>query len=219
MEPIGILWDLDGTLLNTLDDLRDAVNYALAQFHCPPRAREEVRRFVGNGAGQLIRLSLPGLPGDPEPEAVLAVFREYYSAHCQVKTRPYDGIPDALAALGDRFPMAIVSNKPDAAVKILCEDYFGAIHAQGEHPGLRRKPAPDMVFAAMADLGVAKCIYVGDSEVDVLTASNAGIPCLSVLWGFRGREELLRAGAKHFCHTPAALPETIEQLAGEIYGK
>lgn len=213
----GVIFDLDGTLLDTLADLRDAVNYALAQFGCPPRSLTQVRQFVGNGAELLIRRALPGSGTDPEPEAVLAVFRAYYNAHCQVKTQPYPGIPQVLAALGENYPLAVVSNKPDSAVKLLCRDYFPGLYARGEGADCPRKPAPDMVWAAMEALGVDRCIYVGDSEVDVATAKNAGVPCLSVLWGFRNRRDLEVAGAVSFCEAPASLPGDIAKMEEQLW--
>ncbi len=206
---IGILWDLDGTLLDTLADLHSGVNYALAQFGYPPRSMEEVRQFVGNGAGRLLALSVPA-GADHAP--VLAVFQEYYRAHCHEKTAPYPGIPEALAALGSEFPMAIVSNKPDGAAKDLCARYFPGIYARGEDTDCPRKPGPDMVYQAMEAIGVDRCIYVGDSEVDVITAKNAGVPCLSVLWGFRDRPELEAAGAEHFCEKPTDFIDSIQTL-------
>ena len=210
---IGILWDLDGTLLDTLEDLADGVNYALAQFGYPARTLDEVRRFVGNGAFNLIRQAVPeGV--DPAP--VFAVFHTYYNAHCQLKTRPYPGILEALEQLGRKYPMAVVSNKPDSAVKPLCEQYFPGLYARGESADCPRKPAPDMVHRAMADICVEKCIYVGDSEVDVLTAKHAGVPCLSVLWGFRDRQEIADAGGTHFCETVADLPRMLEEMIRDL---
>lgn len=208
----GILFDLDGTLLNTLDDLMDAVNHTMEVFGYPRHSREEVRRFVGNGAGQLLRLSVPQ---GRDWQAPLEEFQRFYKAHCQIKTAPYPGIPEALAALG-KFPIAIVSNKPDAAVKKLCAQYFPGIYAQGEHPGCPRKPSPDMVRIAMEHIGVDRCIYVGDSEVDVLTAHNAAVPCLSVLWGFRDRAEIQAAGESRFCETPAQMPAMLEEMMKEL---
>lgn len=205
----GILFDLDGTLLDTLDDLADGTNHVLAQFGYPERTIEEVRRFVGNGARRLIQQAVPQ---GADAEAVLAAFQTYYSAHCQIKTRPYDGIPEALAALEKAYPIAIVSNKPDCAVKPLCAQYFPGIYAQGETDGCPRKPAPDMVYRAMEAIGAETCIYVGDSEVDVLTAQNAGVPCVSVLWGFRDRQEIEAAGGSHFCEKPEDLPEEIAKI-------
>ena len=207
----GILWDLDGTLLDTLEDLLDATNYALAQYGYPPRTLPELRRFVGNGAANQIRLALgPGNEG--ALNGVLAAYKPYYTAHCQEKTHPYGGIPEVLAALAGKYPMAIVSNKPDGAVKALCDQYFPGIYALGETPDCPRKPEPDMVHKAMAAIGVETCVYVGDSEVDVLTAKNAGVPCLSVLWGFRDREVLEAAGGKYFCAKPEELPEIIHAI-------
>ena len=208
----GILFDLDGTLLDTLEDLLDATNYALAAHGFPPRTLPELRRFVGNGAYNQMRLSVPeGTP--PETvQAVLDTYKPYYTAHCQNRTRPYPGIPEALAALGKTHPIAIVSNKPDAAVTALCRQYFPGIYALGEVADCPRKPAPDMVFKAMTAIGAERCIYVGDSEVDVLTAKNAGMPCLSVLWGFRDRQTLVEAGAEYFCETPADLLKTLKEM-------
>ena len=210
---VGILFDLDGTLLNTLEDLADAVNHTLREYGCPTRSIDEVRRFIGNGAQQLIRLSLPGEEGDPPVSQVLASYQKYYATHSQIKTRPYEGVPEALAQLKDKYPIAIVSNKPDIAVKPLCRDYFGDIYARGESDDCPRKPAPDMVLRTMAQLGVDTCIYVGDSDVDVVTARNAGVPCLSVLWGFRDRACMEAVGAEHFCEDPCQLAQTLTQMA------
>lgn len=212
----GILFDLDGTLLDTLDDLTDGVNYALHRFGCPSRTREEVRCFVGNGAERLIRLALPGKPEDPAANDVLEVFRAYYNAHCLDKTRPYPGILDALHQLP--YPAAIVSNKPDSAVKPLCARFFPGIPAVGETAGCPRKPAPDMLFRAMKELCVQRCIYVGDSEVDIATAKNADVQCLSVLWGFRDRDSLILAGGSKFCDNPKALPAVLSEME-RSYGK
>jgi len=169
MKP-GIIFDLDGTLLDTLEDLHAAVNHTMARFGCPSRTIEEVRRFVGNGVDQLVRLSLPGKDSDPPVEEVIAAYRTYYNAHCQEKTGPYAGILEVLTALASEYPLAVVSNKPDSAVKPLCREYFGDLFALGERRETPRKPAPDMVWQAMAAIGVESCIYVGASEVDVLPA-------------------------------------------------
>lgn len=208
----AVLFDLDGTLLDTLDDLADAVNHTLARFGCPSRTREEVRQFVGNGAERLIRLALPGNADDPDVAEVLSCFKTYYAAHSQIKTKPYDGVPEALEAVKQEFSVAIVSNKPDGAVKLLCEEYFAGVYALGESSACPRKPAPDMVYQAMAAIGADRCVYVGDSEVDVETARNAGVPCLSVLWGFRDRETLVAAGADHFCEMPADLLKILKEM-------
>lgn len=205
----GILWDLDGTLLDTLEDLKDSVNFSLRQFGYPERTLDEVRRFVGNGIGRLIARAVPE---GVDAKAVLDVFLPYYSSHCRIKTKPYAGIPEALETLGKKYPMAVVSNKADAAVKTLCAQCFPGLYARGESADCPRKPAPDMVMRAMKDIGVDRCIYVGDSEVDVQTAKNAGVPCLSVLWGFRDRETIEAAGGTHFCETVAELTEKLEEL-------
>ena len=212
----GILFDLDGTLLNTLEDLTDATNYALMQFGYPARTLEQVRRAIGNGAANQIRKSLP--EGTPEEtvQQVLSAYKPYYTDHCQIKTRPYEGVLEALEILREKYPVAIVSNKPDSAVKALCADYFPGIYALGETAGCPRKPAADMVYKGMEAIGAECCIYVGDSEVDVLTANNAGVPCLSVLWGFRDKEDMTAVGGMHFCENPWQLAEKIEEL---IHGK
>ena len=212
---IGILFDLDGTLLDTLEDLKDSVNYALTQYGCPSRTLSEVRDFIGSGARKLIERSLPGKEDDPAVEDVLATYQAYYKTHSKIKTKPYDGILDALAAVREKYPAAIVSNKPDIATKPLCKEFFGDIYARGESTDCPRKPAPDMLQKAMGDIGVDTCIYVGDSEVDVLTAKNLGVKCLSVLWGFRDRETLTQAGGKFFCDDPKNLPAMIEQMLAE----
>lgn len=212
----GLLFDLDGTLLNTLEDLLDATNYALELCGYPRRTLSELRRFVGNGAENQIRMSLPEGASPEEVQRVLKIYKPYYTEHCQVKTRPYDGILEALAVLKEKYPIAVVSNKPDAAVKALCAELFPGIFALGEAPDCPRKPAPDMVFKACRAIGADTCVYVGDSEVDVATAKNAGVPCLSVLWGFRDRDEIEAAGGIHFCENPAELTGKIEEI---IHGK
>lgn len=209
----GILFDLDGTLLNTLEDLTDATNYVLREFGFPKRSIEEVRRAIGNGAANQLRRCAPEGSSEETIAQMLAKYKPYYTAHCRIKTRPYEGIPEALETLCGRYSVAIVSNKPDAAVKELCAEYFSGIYALGEAPDCPRKPAPDMVFRAMSAIGAHHCIYVGDSEVDVLTAKNAGVPCLAVLWGFRDRAEL---DAECFCEYPNQMVEKLEEM---IHGK
>lgn len=213
---IGVLFDLDGTLLDTLEDLTDATNYALRQFGYPERTVEEVRSFVGNGVGVLIRKATDEADNW---EQVLSVFRPYYDAHCRVKTAPYPGVVEALDKVRGNYPVAVVSNKPDSAVKELCRDFFHGVYGVGETENCPRKPAPDMVRKAMAAIGADCCIYVGDSEVDLLTAKNAGMPCISVLWGFRDRELLERQGASRFCDNAEKLPDMIDKVIGEYYGK
>ena len=206
---VGLLFDLDGTLLDTLGDLRNSVNVALAQFGYPQRTLAEIRSFVGTGARNLSRLSMP--EGKDNVDEVLAAFQAHYKDHCNIETGPYAGIPAALEELKD-IPMAIVSNKPDYAVKELAAIYFPGIYALGEVAGIPRKPAPDMLFKAMADIGVETCIYIGDSEVDVTTAHGANLPCLSVTWGFRDQACLEEAGGKHFCHDPKDLAAKLEEM-------
>ena len=208
----GILFDLDGTLLNTLDDLKSAVNHTMKAFGYPERTREEVRRFVGNGAARLLQLAVPA---GEDWQAPLAEFQCYYREHCQEATAPYPGISAALEALS-AHPIAVVSNKPDAAVKPLCAHYFPGIFALGETAGCPRKPDPAMVRKAMEAIGVTDCVYVGDSEVDVCTAKNAGVPCLSVLWGFRDKAEIQAAGGRHFCESPAQMPTILKRIIKEL---
>ncbi len=209
----AILFDLDGTLLDTLGDLHSATNHVLEQFGYPTRTIEEVCRFVGNGAERLIRLAVPE-GADPMP--VLAAFQSYYAAHCDILTKPYEGIPEVLEILGEKYPLAVVSNKPDRAVKELAKIYFPTLFARGESTDCPRKPAPHMVHKAMEAIGAETCIYVGDSDVDIVTAQNAGVPCISVTWGFRGEEELCEAGATCFCHAPTDLPAIIEEILKQL---
>ena len=212
---IGILFDLDGTLLDTLADLTDGVNYALTQFGCPHQTPAQIRSYLGNGAKQLIALSLPENMQE-QVDAVLDVYRTYYNAHCQIKTGPYAGIPEALKELGEKYPIAVVSNKPDSATKPLIARYFPGIYALGERSDCPRKPAPDMLKKAMADIGVDSCVYVGDSEVDVLTAKNTGVPCVAVSWGFRDRDVLEESKPAFICDDTADLVEMIERAAQTV---
>ncbi len=203
----AVIFDMDGTLLDTLEDLKDAVNHALRVLAMPERTLEEIRQFVGNGAERLLELAVPGGAGNPQYGRALALFREYYAVHCNDKTRPYDGVIPLLQKLAEEgYALAIVSNKPDFAVKELCGIYFSGLAgtAAGQREGVAKKPAPDTVQAALRELGVPKerAVYVGDSEVDVMTAANAEIPCISVLWGFRERDFLLAHGACRFAERP-----------------
>ena len=207
---IGVLFDLDGTLLDTLQDLTDAVNYTMAQFGYPACSPMQVRSYLGNGARELIRRAM-GVEDSPAVDQALAVYIPYYNAHNLDKTKPYDGILDAMEQLGKKYPLAVVSNKPDAGTKALCARFFPGVYSMGEHTGCPRKPAPDMLHKAMDALGVEKCVYVGDSEVDVITANRAGVPCVSVLWGFRDRPEIEENGGKYFCEDPKDLPKVIEE--------
>ena len=214
---IGVLWDLDGTLLDTLADLADAVNYALAQKGYPIRTYGEVRDFVGNGALNLIRKAVPEGASDEDVQDTLDAFRGYYFHHAMVKTGPFAGVTEQLNAVAEKYPVAIVSNKPHPAVVDLCRQFFPGVNALGEKPDLPRKPAPDMLRYAMAELGVEACIYVGDSEVDIRTAQNAQVPCLSVVWGFRDEDVLAAAGATNFCRDPSQLPQAIDEMIKEFF--
>ena len=169
---LGVLFDLDGTLLDTLQDIAGSVNYTLRTLSLPERSLTEIRAFVGNGAYRLLEQALPGKADDPAVETAVAIFNQHYNVTCNDTTCPYEGIPEALEKVAERYPVAIVSNKPDAAVKALGDRYFPGIPAMGVTPALPRKPAPDMPRAAMQLLGVDACIYVGDSEVDVLTGTE-----------------------------------------------
>ncbi len=224
MKKTAIIWDLDGTLLNTIEDLKNATNYVLRTFGYPERTLDEVRQFVGNGARRLFELALPQSCGEEEIDRALECFEAYYDDHCREHTGPYPGIPEALKALKEAgYPMAVVSNKPDSAVQILCRDYFGEVFTttRGERRGCPRKPAPDMVLQTAEKLGVApdRCIYVGDSDVDIRTAKNSGMVCLSVLWGFRDRALLEESGAEHFCDDPAKLMDTVQKLEETLHGE
>ena len=206
------IFDLDGTLLDTLGDLAASVNYALRTHGLPEHSIDDVRRFVGNGVRRLMERAVPDGADNPLFEEAFATFRRYYMEHSLDTTRPYEGIPEALAALKARgCHLAVVSNKMMAATQALCSHFFpDTIEvAIGEHEaeGIRKKPAPDTVIAALKALGVGKedAVYVGDSDVDIQTACNSGIPCISVLWGFRDRDFLKQHGAETFISTPSEL--------------
>ena len=206
------IFDLDGTLLDTLDDLAAAVNYALRSYGMPEHSREDVRRFVGNGVRMLMIRAISDGERNPQFEEVFSTFRQYYLEHSLDRTRPYDGIPEMLARLKQRgCRLAVVSNKFDAATKELCRHFFADTIevAVGEHEaeGIRKKPAPDTVNEALSQLGVDRldAVYVGDSDVDLQTARNAGLPCISVLWGFRDKDFLLANGATTFIISPKEL--------------
>lgn len=212
-----VIFDMDGTVLDTLQDLADAVNYALDAFGMPERTIDEVRAFVGNGVRRLLELSVPGGFENPKFEEVFAKFREYYSIHCNDKTKAYDGILPMLRELEkEGYALAIVSNKLDSAVKELNEIYFEGIVkvAIGEVEGIAKKPAPDMVEKALKELGKTKetAVYVGDSDVDLMTAKNAELPCISVLWGFRDEAFLREHGAVCFAKAPGEILKLIGQI-------
>ena len=201
------IFDLDGTLLNTLGDLAASTNYALRQYGMPEHTIDDVRRFVGNGVGKLIERAIPEGLANPQYEDVLATFRKYYMLHSLDTTAPYPGIESLLHSLRSHgCNVAVVSNKFYNATVELCRHFFADTVevAIGERENIRRKPAPDTVFEAMRQLGVSgeDTVYVGDSDVDVATARNSGIPCISVLWGFRDRDFLIEHGATTFVNTP-----------------
>ena len=204
-----IVFDLDGTLLNTLEDLTNSVNYALSQMDYPVRALDEVRFMVGNGVRTLMERAVPAGICAEAFEKCFALFKEYYDAHCNDNTRPYARIPELLHALKERgYRLAIVSNKIDHAVKALQALYFQDVTvALGEKENLRRKPAPDMVHAALKELQVpaAEAVYIGDSDVDIQTAVNSGLDCISVSWGFRDTAFLQAHGATTIIRHPEEL--------------
>ena len=204
------VFDLDGTLLDTLEDLYLATNQALTRHGLPCRTRDEVRLFVGNGVEMLIRRAVPTGTDEETILAVLADFKTAYAAICEDHTKPYDGILDMLTALRERgIRVAVVSNKFDAATKKLCEKYFGDLVqvAIGERAGVRKKPAPDTVYEALKELGVTAdhAVYIGDSDVDIRTAENCGMPCISVTWGLRDKDFLIENGAKTLVDSPETL--------------
>ena len=206
------IFDLDGTLLDTLGDLAASVNFALRTHGMPEHSIDDVRRFVGNGVRRLMERAVPEGTDNPQFEAAFATFREYYIHHSLDTTRPYEGIPETLAALRERgCRLAVVSNKMRKATEELCRYFFPdtieVAIGEDEAAGIHKKPAPDTVFEALRQLGVEKenTVYVGDSDVDIETARNAGIPCISVLWGFRDKDFLLQYGAKTFISAPFEL--------------
>jgi len=205
-----VIFDLDGTLLNTLEDLADAVNYVMREHRYPERTIDEVRRFVGNGIRRLMEQAVPENVSGNEFEQVFEQFKNYYTEHCQIKTCAYDGIMPLLKCLYEKgYALAIVSNKNHAAVCELNEIYFKKYIqvAIGQKDGIRKKPAPDTVIQALKELGKMKdqAVYVGDSEVDFATAENTGMDCVLVTWGFRKVEELSE-------FSPAAFIDQPEQL-------
>lgn len=206
------IFDLDGTLLDTLSDLAASVNYALRTYGMPEHSVDDVRRFVGNGVRLLMERAVPGGTANPLFDEAFATFRQHYMLHSLDTTQPYDGIPEVLAELRQRgCRLAVVSNKFMTATQELIRHFFpDTIEvAIGEHEaeGIRKKPAPDTVIEALRQLGVGKenTVYVGDSDVDIQTAANAGLPCISVLWGFRDREFLTQHGAVTFISSPREL--------------
>lgn len=217
----AIIFDLDGTLLDTLDDLTASVNAAMAACGLPPHSRDEVRNFVGNGVMRLIERCVEGGQENPQFKKAYGAFRLHYASHCQEHTAPYEGIIQMLGKLRIQgVPVAVVSNKFDAAVKKLCDAYFSGLVpvAIGEKDGVNKKPAPDTVLAALKQLKmpVESAIYVGDSEVDIQTAHNAGTGLISVCWGFKTREFLTENGAVKIAETPGQLYDMLAETAAEM---
>ena len=206
------VFDLDGTLLDTLGDLAASTNYALRTHGMPEHSLDDVRRFVGNGVRVLMERAVPQGAENPQFEAAFQTFRTHYMQHSLDTTKPYDGILETLETLkAEGCRLAVVSNKMMAATQELCRHFFrDTIEvAIGEHEaqGIRKKPAPDTVNEAFRQLGVGKerAVYVGDSDVDILTARNSGLPCINVLWGFRDRDFLIQHGAETFISAPSEL--------------
>lgn len=211
-----VIFDLDGTLMDTLEDLANAVNEILRRNGYPVKTVGEVRRIVGNGLKQTLTLCLPEGTDKAVIEKLLPEFAAYYQDHCQIKTKPYEGIEDTLRELSARgYKLAIVSNKRDEAVKTLNKEWFEkyvkVAIGENESAGIRKKPAPDTVYQAIRELGGEKelAVYVGDSEVDKMTADNAGLPCISVDWGFRDREELEKLKPAYLISRPGELLEIL----------
>ncbi len=204
------IFDLDGTLLNTIDDLAASTNYALRTYGMSEHTVDEIRSYVGNGVRRLIELAVEGGETNPQFEDVFATFRAHYMNHSLDNTGPYAGVMDVLAELKDRGKrIAVVSNKFYAATQELCRHFFGDYVevAIGEREDIRRKPAPDTVYEALRQLGVTPegAVYIGDSDVDLATARAAGLPCISVLWGFRDKDFLLEHGATTFVSEPSEI--------------
>lgn len=208
------VFDMDGTILNTLEDLADSTNYALKANGFPERTIDEVRRFVGNGIRLLIERAVPTDTDKELTDKVFDTFKEYYKTHCAVKTRPYDGIKDVLSELRKAGCLtAVVSNKADFAVQDLCKDYFDNLFdfAIGEREGIKKKPAPDSVFEVLSKLNVEKdnAVYIGDSDVDFATSVNAGMDVIMVGWGFRDAEFLREKGVKRIIKQPSEILDII----------
>lgn len=215
MHYTSVLFDLDGTLLDTLGDLTAAMNRTLTRHGLPERTRQQMRAALGNGARRLMELSVPAGTDGALFETLLAEYNADYAAHCRIETAPYPGVDALLRQLhAQGRKLAIVSNKPDEAVRALRAEFFADTVpiAVGETAAIRRKPTPDMLLAAMAQLGAERTstVYVGDSEVDIATARAAGLPCISVLWGFRDRDVLEQAGAQQFAADAGELARLLD---------
>lgn len=215
MKIATVVFDLDGTLMDTLQDLAESTNYALRQYGFPQHSVEAVRSFVGNGVRVLMERALPQGAENPLFDKVFRTFKEHYVAHCRDHSGLYPGIAEMLGALKTSgYQLAVVSNKLQAGVTELQQFYFAPWIqvAVGERPEVRRKPAPDMVLQAVRELkaDLKETVYIGDSDVDIETARQCGIPCISVLWGFRDRDFLISHGASHFAETPQDVARLIQ---------
>ncbi len=215
----AVIFDLDGTLLDTLDDLTASTNAAVESFGIPPYTRDQVSSFVGNGIRNLMRRAVPGGEENPEFEQAFSRFKAHYGVHCMDRTRAYPGIPEMLRELkADGYRTGIVSNKADFAVKKLKDAYFDGLvdTAVGEREGVQRKPAPDTLFQVLKELGVPRerAVYVGDSDVDLHTAANAGMDCIAVTWGFRTEEFLKEQGADRLAKDAGELRNYLQSEGG-----
>lgn len=211
-----VIFDLDGTLLNSLGDLHACFNYAITQYGYPARTLDEIKSFVGNGIKKAIERALPYKVEDDELNKIVSLFKEYYQAHMNELTFPYEGIIPMLKELQSKgYKLAIVSNKFDDAVKGLCKKYFGDYIkvAIGEGKGIEKKPNPMGIYKAIEELeaDINNAIYIGDSDVDIETAKNAGLECISVLWGFRNKEFLIKNGGNIFANSPSDIIKIIEK--------
>ncbi|NLX93034.1 MAG: HAD-IA family hydrolase [Clostridiales bacterium] len=211
-----VLFDLDGTLLDTLADLADSVNYALQRYDFPTIGVDDTRRFVGNGYAKLIERAIPDGTRNPHFSRCLEEFGNHYNSNMMTHTKPYPGILELLAELKTRnCRMAVVSNKNDSAVKALVKHFFGTYiqTAIGESAEVARKPDPASVYKALEELGAdrSSAVYVGDSDVDIFTAQNAGLPCICVGWGFRDKELLEQNGAENIIDQPMELLALLEE--------
>ena len=212
-----VIFDMDGTVLDTLEDLTVSVNYVLSKFNMPEHSEEEYRKFFGNGIKYALKCAVTEETPEEVIEEMLPIFREHYNEHCHDRTKPYDGIIELMSMLkANGYKMAIVSNKIDSAVKELNDRFFSEYVdvAIGEKPGIKRKPAPDTVLAALDELGSKKeaAVYIGDSEVDLQTALNSELPCISVLWGFRDKDFLISKGASVFAETPEEVYDILKKI-------
>jgi len=210
----AVLFDMDGTILDTLDDLKSAVNRTLREFSMPECSLEQIRCYVGNGALRLIERAVPTGTSPEKIQEVLAWYKDYYDKNSIISTGPYPGINELMAELKERgMKLAVVSNKPDSTVRELAARFFPGLFqcAIGQQDSIARKPAPDMLYLAMNEMGaeLSECVYVGDSEVDIITARNAGMDCISVLWGFRTLDELAESQPQCTVHTAQELLEKL----------